>query len=47
MKKKQLFAGALAAAMMTASLAGCGGAASSAEMCIRDRLGTHPQGAAY
>lgn len=26
MKKKQLFAGALAAAMMTASLAGCGGA---------------------
>ena len=30
MKKKQLFAGALAAAMMTASLAGCGGAASSA-----------------
>lgn len=28
MKKKQLFAGALAAAMMTASLAGCGGAAS-------------------
>ncbi len=25
MKKKQLFAGALAAAMMTASLAGCGG----------------------
>lgn len=24
MKKKQLFAGALAAAMMTASLAGCG-----------------------
>lgn len=29
MKKKQLFAGALAAAMMTASLAGCGGAASN------------------
>lgn len=34
MKKKQLFAGALTAAMMTASLAGCGGAASSAATSI-------------
>lgn len=36
MKKKQLFAGALAAAMMTASLAGCGGAASSAATSTTD-----------
>lgn len=36
MKKKQLFAGALAAVMMTASLAGCGGAASSAATSTTD-----------
>lgn len=36
MKKKQLFAGALAAAMMTASLAGCGGAAASAATSTAD-----------